>query len=682
MPTYRVTDPETGVTLKLTGDSPPTEAELEQIFSQYSQPSKSPQQAGIAQPAQEMMPEQSLDESVLAKPGMRVLSELAAATNKSIFEFIDFLGPNNVNAISQLVGSDYRMPTVSETLGSDGGYMEDGLARDTVQAIGNTVPAAVLAGQAMRTGAAALPKLSAGESAAKGTVRQMGQSTVKQDVAAGALAASGGEIGEEIGGAEGKLIGSVVAPMTAGLPIIGKEAFKSGVRKGSNRALKQSIDDFREIDSSPTLGQATGDPLREGIETRSSQIFGGGSIRRSIDKTINNMQARLKAIADDVSKTSGDVETGRVIQKGITGKDGFVARFQERSGNLWNKFDALIDPASQVNASNTQQTLNGLVRQSEVGKIFNNPMVARVKDALEASGGKVDYKTFRELRTAIGSRLGSKDLISDIPRADLKQLYGALSRDLEGLAAASGDDAVKAFARANKYTSAGHARLDDFVERIATKVDLDKVFSAMAKGGEGTQALNAMKRSLKPEEWEAVSANVIRQLGRATNANQDMAGEVFSVNKFLTDWNRLGSSKKVLFSGSKKLNDYARNLDKIARVAERVKQAGSEGANASGTGQMLANSGLGFGLAASAVQGNWWATGGILAAISANKGASTLMSSPRFINWLAQSSTVKDLPAHIARLELIGNTEGISSELADLLEDLKQRADVNPATNH
>lgn len=36
MPTYRVTDPETGKTVKLTGDSPPTEAELEEIFASLS----------------------------------------------------------------------------------------------------------------------------------------------------------------------------------------------------------------------------------------------------------------------------------------------------------------------------------------------------------------------------------------------------------------------------------------------------------------------------------------------------------------------------------------------------------------------------------------------------------------------------------------------------------------------
>ena len=36
MPIYRVKDSQTGVSLNLTGDSPPTEQELETIFSEYS----------------------------------------------------------------------------------------------------------------------------------------------------------------------------------------------------------------------------------------------------------------------------------------------------------------------------------------------------------------------------------------------------------------------------------------------------------------------------------------------------------------------------------------------------------------------------------------------------------------------------------------------------------------------
>lgn len=48
MPTYQVTDPQTGLTVRLTGDSPPTEAELEQIFANLPQAQTTqPQEGGF-----------------------------------------------------------------------------------------------------------------------------------------------------------------------------------------------------------------------------------------------------------------------------------------------------------------------------------------------------------------------------------------------------------------------------------------------------------------------------------------------------------------------------------------------------------------------------------------------------------------------------------------------------------
>lgn len=49
MPKYRVSDPTTGVTLELEGDSPPTEAELVEIFNQYQKPA-APAQPRAAAP--------------------------------------------------------------------------------------------------------------------------------------------------------------------------------------------------------------------------------------------------------------------------------------------------------------------------------------------------------------------------------------------------------------------------------------------------------------------------------------------------------------------------------------------------------------------------------------------------------------------------------------------------------
>ena len=137
-----------------------------------------PQQEPIEMPQQELMQEealaveqpQTLEQQFLAIPGMAPLSELAASANKTVFEMIDFLGPNNVNAVLQLVGSDSRMPTLADNLGSDGGYMEEGVARDAVRGLG----------QALTVGAGMTPAVGRNLASAKGIAQEaLGLGTAK-----------------------------------------------------------------------------------------------------------------------------------------------------------------------------------------------------------------------------------------------------------------------------------------------------------------------------------------------------------------------------------------------------------------------------------------------------------------------------------------------------------------------
>lgn len=617
-----------------------------------------------------------LDQAFMKIPGAPALAEFAAAANRSVFDMVDFLGPDTVNAVLELAGSEKRMPTAREAFGSEGGYMEEGLGRDVVSTAGELAPQAVAFGQLLRGIAGRMPAFSQGESAARGTVRQMASGTARQDAIGGAMAGAGAEIGQEVGGDTGEMVGTVVGAMAGGAPEMIKRAFRGG--EVGRKSFQAAIDDFAEIDRTPTFGQASGDGFSQGVENFSSRLLGGSPIRRSIEATSDAMQKRVTQIADDLSRTRGDVEAGRVIEKGITAPGGFVDRFRAKSGNLWGKFDSLIDDSAPVSATNTQEALGKLVNNTEFGQVLNNPLIARIKTVFDEAGGQIDYSTFRQLRSAIGERLGSKELVSDIPRAQLKQLYGALSQDLKGVASQYGDDAVKALGRANQYTKAGHERLDGFVERIVNKADLDKVFQAATRGGEGIQAMNAVKRSLKPEEWEVVSSNVLRKLGRATSGNQDDVGEVFSVNKFLTDWDKLGRTKSVLLSGSPKLNNYRKNLDKIASAANRFKEGVSAMENPSGTGQFLANVGTLTGAGAALGSGNMMTFGGILAGIAANNASARLMTNPRFVSWLARGLDTSNWAAHVARLTSVARTPEEAEDIAELLSTLKEASQEVP----
>lgn len=477
-----------------------------------------------------------------------------------------------------------------------------------------------------------------------------------------------------VGGGAGQAAG---AWLSRAAPEAAKFVFRGGEQGRQN--LTKAIDDFAEFGGTPSVGQGTGDAFRQGVETLSSRVLGGRPIINAIETTTRKMQSRLGQIADDLSPVRGDVEAGRVIQRGITGAGGFLDRNAGTARSLWGALDDKIGDQAKTAASQTRSMLDELVRNDSFAKVMNNPRLVQIKQAMDEAigqGGAIPYRDLKALRSQVGEMLSGNELLSGVPRSQLKRLYGALSDDIRTVAESSG--AMREFNRANAFTRATHKRVDDFVERVANKVDLDKVFQAVARGGEGVQSINAIKRSLRPEEWEAVASNVIRRMGRATSGQQDDLGQAFSVNRFLTDWDRLGPAKNAIFSGSRKLNQYRANMDKIASAASRFREDATAMANPSGTGQMLANVGLLSGMGVAAGTGNVGNLGILLGGVAANNLSARLMTNPHFVNWLAQSATTKSLPAHIGRLAGVATASDAQEDVHDFLRTL-QSMTVSPS---
>lgn len=545
------------------------------------------------------------------------------------------------------------------------------VAKFATRALAYTPAGRGITGVALPTLAKAGLQSAATEAGLQGVESGVGGSFTPESVGIAAVAAPLGQVAGE------KIIGPALNR--------GSEAVKNTLSAGQKgrENIKAAVSDFMEFGDVPTLGTASGQNLAQGLQNLSSRLLGGGPIRKAIGQTSGKMQKRLAEIAEDISPITGEIEAGRVIQKGVTGENGFIKRFSDKSSQLWGKVDDSLGDAPLVATTNTAKKLDELVGTSEFGKVLNNPIIAKLNAASKKTGGQAPYKELKELRSMVGARLSSKELVSDIPRAELKQIYGAISKDIEALAKSKGGDALKQWKRANNYTRSGHARIDDFVKRIVGKKDLDKVFNAVAKGGEGVQAINAVKRSLKPQEWEAVASNVVRRLGRATAGQQDDLGASFSVNKFLTDWNKLGRAKNVMFSGSPKLNAYRSNLDRIASAANKFKESAQEMSNPSGSGQFLANVGAVTAGGGALGTGNLGAFGLVLAGISSNRAiAGQLMANPKFVKWLAQGATVKDWPAHVGRLSAVAAASGSEKEVLGLLKELESMSQLeSPETS-
>lgn len=497
----------------------------------------------------------------------------------------------------------------------------------------------------------------AGQQAGMVDTRGLGRRTADTAMVAGGEAA-----GQAAGGVVGKLL----------------RAGAKGIFRGSSpETVKQGVDDFARFGATPTVGQATRTAWLDSLETLTSQFPGGRAVfRRKVQDTMDKAQEFVTRRAEQLTGKRAEPEVaGRTVQEGIGGPGGFVERFKERAGALYDEIDQFVPQDAPTAVGKTVAATKKLTgvdpRAPATTAILANPTVQKLGLALladaDAAGGAIPYGVVKALRSQVGNRLSSFSLVDDIPRSELKQLYAALSDDMRAAAQAAGPDALKAFTRADGFYKAGIKRIDDFLERLSSKVEPEKVFRDLETGGrEGATKIRAVRKSVTDDEWNVVASTMITRLGRATPGQQGAVGEGFSLETFLTNWNKLADEAKGAFFEGGKLGSLRADMDAIARAAERARETSGAFRNPSGTagsltGQAMIFGGLGSSLAA-LVTGDAVAAGAVAgtvgaAAMGANFGA-RLMTSPRFVNWLADSTKIepKGLGAHIGRLGAIAAT--------------------------
>ncbi len=254
-------------------------------------------------------------------PGAPQLSEFSAAANRSIFDVIDFLGPDTVNSILSLSGSERRVPTLRESLGSEGGFVEPGLQRDILQAAGETVPAALGLGTAIRGAAARLAPATGGESVGAGVLREAGKSTVAQDVGLGAVSAAGTELGEVAAGEEGALAGAILAPLAVAIPLTAAKSVATNLLKKSTpsvdklketaRGIYQSLDDSGVTIPKESFAGLVDDVSRtlakEGIDPdltpKATALLKRLNSEKGIDKTLTEIDTLRKVARNAADST-------------------------------------------------------------------------------------------------------------------------------------------------------------------------------------------------------------------------------------------------------------------------------------------------------------------------------------------------------------------------------------------
>ncbi|MBH1672025.1 hypothetical protein I5U90_03075 [Stenotrophomonas maltophilia] len=291
--------------------------------------------------------------------------------------------------------------------------------------------------------------------------------------------------------------------------------------------------------------------------------------------------------------------------------------------------------------------------------------------------GKLPYEALRKLRTLVGGELENTSLVSDVPRSKWKAVYAALSRDME--AAATTPEAKQALDRANRYFNARAKRIDEIDRVIDRNGGAEKIYQAVMGGvKDGGSTLRAVMQSLPEEGQKAVTAAALRRMGLANPGAQDAAGEAFSAATFLTNWNKASpEARRALFD--RYGPGFSKNLDKISKVAERIKESQGTLSNASGTARQGVGLGYWGSIAASVLTGNL-ATAGALGAGGAGANIlSRVLTNPRTVRWLADNTDrpIGALPAQINVLKRVGseNNDADATELAEALSEQLQNGE-------
>jgi hypothetical protein len=443
---------------------------------------------------------------------------------------------------------------------------------------------------------------------------------------------------------------------------------------------ERAVQDLERWGAVPSVAQATQRPFWDAVESYLSAIPGGaGVIRKRAEET-------RRKIADQIDNRFGltsfsrSVEgqprlvrapsepfiAGKVVKEGIEGELGFIERFKKKSSLLYSALDNFIPPVTPATTANTRVALEELTGHGTLletypalRNILMEPAVMRLREALP--GEAVPFEILQQMRSAIGRKLGEGSLISDIPRGQLKQLYGALTEDLRHAAANAGPSARFAFDRATKYYRAGMQRIDDILDPLVRKNIPENVYNALYLSTQrGPTQIRAVMRSLEPEQRRVVSRTVISRLGRATPGQQGAEGMEFSFNTFLTNWNRVDkNAKNALFEGPG-LAGYRADLDALARASERIRessQAFGQGVKPPvrfvGAGAIYGAMTLGGGL----FLGPLGALGGVATTALGANGLARLVTSEKFVRWLASGTKMR--PERIGGH--IGNLVGVAA---------------------
>ncbi|WP_313224333.1 hypothetical protein [Pseudoxanthomonas mexicana] len=467
----------------------------------------------------------------------------------------------------------------------------------------------------------------------------------------------------------------------AGGSVATLEGLARGAARGTNPTqFRQNVEDFARVGTTPSVGQASGRRSVQGVENLlAASPTAEGVMVRASERQSAEIGAGLDRLANNLSRNPSAENAGRAIEEGAKTFGRNVSAVRKA---LYWQVDKLIPRNASVQLPNTWRTIVQLTTPTKGAENTTGDLISPVMTQLRESlakdvangGGKIPYDALKQVRSRIGEEMDASILVNTRETAQYKQLYRALSRDMEEAAKLGGPAAERAARRANTFTRVSADRLEDVQRVIDKNGGPEAIYNAAMQGTrDGGTTIRKVMQSIDKNQQRAVTAAFLRRMGMANPNAQDATGEVFSARTFLTNWNKVSpEAKRALFDrhGPR----FSEDMDRIARVAENIDKGSTVFKNPSGTGNRTAAIGYWLALGNAVYQQDLRTAAGVAGlGVTLNRLAHK-MTDPEVVHWLAETTrypAAATFNSQLQALRQIGEREEDPEilELADALEE-------------
>lgn len=450
---------------------------------------------------------------------------------------------------------------------------------------------------------------------------------------------------------------------------------------------------------------ATGD-LKVTRSDTSPAAQGQGEGTSRLETLAHTATAKGKNLVSDVSVSPAEAASYEKLgRRGWDVQKNPNAEVNPDTGNTIS--DSPKNPVYTVKAPNTQGTgeavnTTGSSEKQLTGEWTYNPKTGKSEPVTTspATGGPAPeaqtavlnqatphtFDSLRQLRTLIGR--GIKSTRDPGQQGQLKQLYAAISGDLEDGVKAKGPEAESAYGFFNSV-----AKQNAGTQKILTKAVKDlggpeATFKAAMSGTkDGATKISPIMQSLDPEGQNFFRATVLHRLGRAGGA----VDAPFDANTLLTNWKGMSpEAKNVLFNtkeGWGAPGNLRSSLDSLSSTLDLLKgqgyiksgmakavQQGTAGLTHGTVGAAIALIGetavsAGYHFAAGNPMAAAGAVGATAGVLTANPILSRVLTNPKTAAWLAQATKAPKgaIPILMNQLNQMGNKDPDAKDLAGLI---------------